>query len=235
MTFGLHTAKECLKTAETPMMQKAARIPSPGENGPPYTLDDLVKLLHSSWHRDNLADDKRPKALRTILRDIGVTVLTALLVFAIGVSGFGVIKLLAGDDGLMQSVTSFFQYAYTKIGVTAYALIPMAAFLICVVLVVLAERFGWFRFKKDPRRFLKGIAEFAPLFGVLGTMIGLVEVMGSSTFGGGQSASFQSAVASMSSGIGTALVSSVVGLTLAIFSAAACFVVAPHWKEERDE
>ena len=206
----------------------SAQIASTDERGG-YTVRDLVAAL--SGPKRHLLGADGPRDWRERIEGAATDLLVVGLVFLLVVGGYWGLRKLTGDGSLLSIGASLIGYAWDKIGVTAIALVPMAASLAVLLLLIAAEHLKWFRFLSDPRRYLAGIADFAPLFGVLGTMIGLVDVMQTAAFGGGGGGSFSDAVAGMSTGIGQALVSSVVGLTVAILASAGRYAVARDWKD----
>lgn len=198
-----------------------------------YSVLDLQAALfrkksRTSSHNGSLDWRDRIEMVATNLLVFGA-------VFLVAVFSYWGLRRLVGQNSVLTYAMGLIEYAYDKIGVTAIALIPMAVALMMLLILIVAEHLEWFRFLNDPRRYLAGIAEYSPLFGVLGTMCGLVSVMQTAVFGGGEGNSFSDAVAGMSTGIGQALVSSVVGLTVAILAGASQYAVIADWKKQEQK
>jgi hypothetical protein len=136
--------------------------------------------------------------------------------FGLGVVGYRLLADWPVTVRVAASLHNLWQLGYARIGIVLIPLVALTGCLIYLVLGMAATR------DRSLDRRLQFIAEAGPMLGVLGTMIALAQAMASFNVSGG----LQDAIRQMTARMGQALLSSIVGITVALGAYAVRHLIA---------
>lgn len=103
---------------------------------------------------------------------------------------------------------------YDWVGIVALGLVPQSAYLLFAASRTVSQGLRTKQWVYPPQKALDFVIETAPMLGMLGTMIALMQAMGSIDITHG----IQGAIREMTYRVGQALGSSILGLILALFA-----------------